>query len=67
MSNIRGRSQRLFGAALALGALTGVGPVGVPATLSISNNEPLRVGGKNIGVGNDQYAGRIDNVFLSID
>lgn len=38
----------------------------VPPTLSIANAEPLRVGGKGAGRGNDQYSGRIDNVFLTI-
>lgn len=40
--------------------------VAVPASLSIANAEPLRIGGKGAGHGNDQYAGRIDNVFLMI-
>ena len=40
--------------------------VAVPAALSIANAEPLRVGGKGANKGNDQYAGRIDNVFLKI-
>lgn len=40
--------------------------VRVPASLSIANAEPLRVGGKGANKGNDQFAGRIDNVFLSI-
>jgi hypothetical protein len=40
--------------------------VRVPPTLSIANAQPLRVGGKGPSKGNDQYAGRIDNVFLSI-
>jgi len=39
----------------------------VPPTLSIANAEPLRVGGKGATSGNDQYAGQIDNVFLTID
>lgn len=38
----------------------------VPPTLSIANAEPLRVGGKGPNKGNDQYAGEIDNVFLTI-
>jgi hypothetical protein len=38
----------------------------VPAGLSISNNQPLRVGGKNVGPNNDQFAGRVDNVFVTI-
>ncbi|WP_305788541.1 LamG-like jellyroll fold domain-containing protein [Symbioplanes lichenis] len=40
--------------------------VPVPKNLSIANAEPLRVGGKGAGKGNDQYAGQIDNVFLMI-
>jgi hypothetical protein len=41
--------------------------VPVPANLSIANAEPLRVGGKGAGHGNDQFSGRIDNVFLTIN
>ena len=41
--------------------------VPVPAGLSIANAEPLRIGGKGTNKGNDQYAGQIDNVFLTID
>jgi hypothetical protein len=40
--------------------------VAVPTKLSIANAEPLRVGGKGPAVGNDQYSGAIDNVFLVI-
>jgi hypothetical protein len=40
--------------------------VRVPPSLSIANAEPLRVGGKGARRGNDQYAGQIDNVFLTI-
>ncbi|WIM96616.1 laminin G domain-containing protein [Actinoplanes oblitus] len=40
--------------------------VPVPPALSIANAEPLRVGGKGPGRGNDQFAGEIDNVFLDI-
>lgn len=40
--------------------------VAVPPTLSIANAEPLRVGGKGPNKGNDQFAGEIDNVFLTI-
>lgn len=36
----------------------------VPAELSIHNPEPLRIGGKNVGPNNDQFAGRIDNAFV---
>jgi hypothetical protein len=40
--------------------------VKLPADLSIANAEPLRVGGKGPAKGNDQFAGEIDNVFLTI-
>jgi Concanavalin A-like lectin/glucanases superfamily len=40
--------------------------VRLPAGLSIANAEPLRVGGKGPAKGNDQFAGEIDNVFLTI-
>lgn len=40
--------------------------VPVPPMLSIANAEPLRVGGKGPGQDNDQYAGAIDDVFVSI-
>ena len=40
--------------------------VPVPAALSIANAEPLRVGGKGTSKGNDQFAGEIDDVFISI-
>jgi hypothetical protein len=38
----------------------------VPPALSIANAEPLRVGGKGPANGNDQFAGEIDNVFVTI-
>ena len=41
--------------------------VRVPSSLSIANPEPLRVGGKGPADGNDQFAGEIDNVFVTID
>ena len=40
--------------------------VPVPPDLSIVNAEPLRIGGKGPNKGNDQYAGQIDDVFLTI-
>jgi hypothetical protein len=40
--------------------------VPLPPNLSIANAEPLRVGGKGAGKGNDQFSGQIDNVFLTI-
>jgi hypothetical protein len=39
---------------------------GVPAGLTISNNQPLRIGGKNVGPYNDQFAGQLDNVFVTL-
>jgi len=45
---------------------TPVGTIPVPRTLSIANAEPLRIGGKGAASGNDQFAGEIDNVFLTI-
>lgn len=42
------------------------GSVFVPPTLSIANAEPLRIGGKGANARNDQYAGQIDDVFLTI-
>lgn len=42
------------------------GSVSVPARLSIVNPEPLRVGGKGVNPGNDQYSGQLDDVFLII-
>ena len=41
--------------------------VPLPPDLSIANAEPLRVGGKGAGKGNDQYSGQIDNVYLTIN
>jgi hypothetical protein len=38
----------------------------VPARLSIANPEPLRIGGKGLNNGNDQFAGELDNVFITI-
>ncbi len=40
--------------------------VPIPTALSIANAEPLRVGGKGLSNGNDQFAGAIDNVFVAI-
>jgi hypothetical protein len=42
------------------------GSVAVPPTLSVANAEPLRIGGKGANLANDQFAGQIDNVFLTI-
>ncbi|MBB4747969.1 LamG-like jellyroll fold domain-containing protein [Actinoplanes lobatus] len=40
--------------------------VPVPPQVSIANAEPLRIGGKGPGQGNDQFAGEIDDVFVHI-
>jgi hypothetical protein len=40
--------------------------VAVPRLLSIANSEPLRVGGKGPARNNDQFAGEIDDVFVTI-
>ncbi|WP_433792868.1 LamG-like jellyroll fold domain-containing protein [Actinoplanes sp. CA-252034] len=40
--------------------------VPVPSQLSIANAEPLRIGGKGPAPGNDQFAGAIDDVFVTI-
>jgi hypothetical protein len=43
------------------------GSVYVPPSLSIANAAPLRIGGKGANTGNDQFAGQIDNVYVTID
>lgn len=40
--------------------------VSVPSDLSISNDSPLRLGGKGDGPYNDQFHGSIDDVFVEI-
>jgi hypothetical protein len=44
-----------------------LGKVAVPPDLSIVNGEPIRIGGKGVGADNDQFAGLIDDVYVSID
>jgi hypothetical protein len=46
------------------GVITGRGVV--PATLSISNNKPLRIGGPNLTNTGDMFHGRIDEVFATV-
>ncbi|HZN19997.1 MAG TPA: LamG-like jellyroll fold domain-containing protein [Micromonosporaceae bacterium] len=41
--------------------------VAVPAELTIDNDEPLRIGGKSLGPGNDQFSGEIDDVYVVIE
>lgn len=38
----------------------------VPAALSIHNTAPLRIGGKSVAPGNDQFAGQLDDVFVTL-
>ncbi|MFC4066076.1 LamG-like jellyroll fold domain-containing protein [Actinoplanes subglobosus] len=40
--------------------------VAIPPQLSVANAEPLRIGGKGPAPGNDQFAGAIDDVFITI-
>jgi hypothetical protein len=42
------------------------GRTNVPASLSIVNNDFLRIGGKGISTNNDQFHGALDDVFVSI-
>lgn len=40
--------------------------VTIPATLAIANDDPLRLGGKGVGPGNDQFHGILDDVYVTI-
>lgn len=42
------------------------GRIRVPASLSIVNSDPLRIGGKGLSPNNDQFHGAIDDVFVVI-
>jgi hypothetical protein len=42
------------------------GSVAVPTTLVISNPNPLRIGGKGTGTNNDQFAGALDDVWVTV-
>lgn len=42
------------------------GSVSVPINLSVSNDAPLRLGGKGSGPNNDQYNGALDDVYVNI-
>jgi hypothetical protein len=42
---------------------TARGYINLPANLNISNNLPLRIGGRNLGLTSDMYNGAIDDVF----
>jgi concanavalin A-like lectin/glucanase superfamily protein len=39
----------------------------VPPDLSIVNPDPLRLGGKGLGPWNDQFHGRLDDVYVTVD
>ncbi|MDP9798430.1 hypothetical protein J2S43_006942 [Catenuloplanes nepalensis] len=43
------------------------GSTRLPARLSIANPEPLRIGGKSVTANNDQYAGQVDDVYVTIN
>ncbi|GGJ88778.1 hypothetical protein GCM10010123_17990 [Pilimelia anulata] len=38
----------------------------LPPGLRVHNDQPLRIGGKSVNPGNDQFAGEIEDVFVSI-
>jgi hypothetical protein len=42
------------------------GQANVPASLSIVNSDPLRIGGKGLSPNNDQFHGALDDVFVVI-
>jgi Concanavalin A-like lectin/glucanases superfamily len=41
------------------------GQVDIPSSLSIANDDPLCIGGKGTSPNNDQFAGAIDDVFVT--
>ena len=41
------------------------GQVGIPPSLSIVNDDPLCIGGKGTSPNNDQFAGALDDVFVT--
>jgi hypothetical protein len=41
------------------------GQIGIPPSLSIVNDDPLCIGGKGTSPNNDQYAGAVDDVFVT--
>jgi hypothetical protein len=42
------------------------GRLAIPASLSVSNHELLRIGGKGAGPNNDQFHGAVDDVFVAV-
>jgi hypothetical protein len=45
---------------------TARGTVPVPATVSVGNALPLRLGGRNINSRSDQFGGAIDEVYATL-
>ena len=43
------------------------GQTAIPSSLSIVNKDPLCIGGKGTSVNNDQFAGSVDDVFITLD
>ncbi|MFI1988639.1 LamG-like jellyroll fold domain-containing protein [Actinoplanes sp. NPDC020271] len=41
-------------------------PATVPATLSVDNTMPLRIGGPNFGASSDMYHGQLDDVYIQV-
>ncbi|HET6533285.1 MAG TPA: LamG-like jellyroll fold domain-containing protein [Actinoplanes sp.] len=41
--------------------------VTIPATLSVVTVQPLSIGGKGVGVDNDQFHGAVDDVWIRVD
>ncbi|MER7009082.1 LamG domain-containing protein [Dactylosporangium sp. NPDC000555] len=42
-----------------------VGRIAIPSSLSIVNDDPLRIGGKGTSANNDQFVGVIDDVYVT--
>jgi hypothetical protein len=43
------------------------GSVSLPTALSVSNDQPLRIGGKGNSPNNDQFVGSLDDVYVSLN
>ena len=42
------------------------GSVSIPPSLAVNNDLPLQLGGRGAGPGNDQFNGKLDDVFVEI-
>ena len=42
------------------------GRIGIPATLSIANNRPLRIGGPNLNAKSEMHHGQLDDVYARL-